>query len=175
MGRRRIEAEEKFSRDSTSTSNIDLVNRRPALEIYFGRFLGLALLFIAIIMLLLTGSIPLSSSTIAVPNVASDLETPDSRGPYAVPMLRIMMLYHILATIYCYTSYYGSSKNGGTGFMLGVVGHGVLAAVGLWCVMFATSRGRISRRTGADKRTSGFPFKNAKAYDSKVDKGKKIR
>ena len=36
--------------------------------------------------------------------------------------------------------------------------------------MFATSEGRISKRTGADKRTSGFPFTNEKAYNKKVDK-----
>jgi hypothetical protein len=29
--------------------------------------------------------------------------------------------------------------------------------------MFGSDKGRISRRTGADKRTSGFPFKNAEA------------
>jgi hypothetical protein len=39
----------------------------------------------------------------------------------------------------------------------------VLAAMGLWCLLFATQDGHISRRTGADKRTSGFPFKNVEA------------
>lgn len=129
-------------------------------------------------LMLLTGSIPLSSATInGADGAASEPTQPDSKGPYAVPVLRITMLYQVLATIYCYTSYNGSSKNGGgsTGFMLGMAGHGILAAMGLWCVMFATSGGRISRRTGADKRTSGFPFKNAKAYDKKVDKGLKSR
>lgn len=54
--------------------------------------------------------------------------------------------------------------------MMGVMGYGALAVTGLWCVMFATSGGKISRRTGADKRTSGFPFKNEKAYNKKADK-----
>jgi hypothetical protein len=36
--------------------------------------------------------------------------------------------------------------------------------------MFGTSAGRMSRRTGADKRTTGFPFKNVSAYDKKKDK-----
>ena len=53
---------------------------------------------------------------------------------------------------------------------MGAVGYGLLAAMGLWCVLFATSGGKISRRTGADKRTSGFPFKNAEAYNKKLDK-----
>ena len=35
-----------------------------------------------------------------------------------------------------------------------------MAVIGLWCLMFASSSGRISRKTGADKRTSAFPFGN---------------
>lgn len=37
-------------------------------------------------------------------------------------------------------------------------------------LVFGTEKGRISKRTGADKRTSGWPFKNEEA-DRK--KGKK--
>jgi len=48
-------------------------------------------------------------------------------------------------------------------FSLGTLGSGFLAMVALWCILFASSNGRISRKTGADKRTSGFPFKNAEA------------
>jgi len=50
-----------------------------------------------------------------------------------------------------------------TSFTLGTVFSGALAAVGLWCILFASSDGRISRKTGADKRTSGLPVKNAEA------------
>lgn len=50
--------------------------------------------------------------------------------------------------------------------------YGGLASVGLWCLLFASSDGRISRRTGADKRTSGFPFKNEQA--DKKRPGKKM-
>ena len=42
-----------------------------------------------------------------------------------------------------------------------------MAAMGLWCLMFAEGS-RISKRTGADKRTSGWPFKNAEAERKKV-------
>jgi len=34
-------------------------------------------------------------------------------------------------------------------------------------VLFASSGGRISRKTGADKRTSGFPFGNKESADAK--------
>ena len=48
-------------------------------------------------------------------------------------------------------------------FGLGTLGSGFLAAVAFWCILFASSDGRISRKTGADKRTSGYPFKNDEA------------
>lgn len=67
-------------------------------------------------------------------------------------------------TIFCYARY---STSGQTAFILGAVGSGGLAAVGLWCILFASSSGRISRKTGADKRTSSFPFKNQESASSK--------
>jgi hypothetical protein len=40
----------------------------------------------------------------------------------------------------------------------------VLATFGLWVLLFAgDKKKRVSRRTGADKSTSGWPFKNAEA------------
>lgn len=55
-------------------------------------------------------------------------------------------------------------------YLCGVVGSSILASVGLWCILFASSEGRISKKTGADKRTSGFPFKNVEADKRKVGK-----
>ncbi len=57
---------------------------------------------------------------------------------------------------------------GQTGFAMGVGGYSFLAAMGLWCILFASSGGRISRKTGADQRMSGFPFKNAEADKKKA-------
>lgn len=45
-----------------------------------------------------------------------------------------------------------------------------MAAVGFWVFMFGASDGRISRKTGADKRMSGFPFKNKEADKKNVGK-----
>lgn len=42
-----------------------------------------------------------------------------------------------------------------------------MAVFGLWCLMFGGDKGHISKRTGADKRTSGFPFRNAEASKRK--------
>lgn len=61
---------------------------------------------------------------------------------------------------------------GQTGFALGIAGYGGIAAVGLWCLLFAREGGRISKRTGADKRTSGFPFKNVEADKKKAGRKK---
>ena len=53
---------------------------------------------------------------------------------------------------------------------LGAAISGGLAVIGMWCLMFATDKGHISRRTGADKRTSGWPFKNEIAEQKKAGK-----
>jgi glutathione S-transferase len=133
------------------------------LETYFCRSFAFSLLLVATIMLFFTGSIPLSSS-ITEP---ISMDDSDPKAPYAVPIVRITTLFHTASLIYCYIRYMNSGQ---VGFALGAVGYGLLAAMGLWCILFATSEGKISRRTGADKRTSGFPFKNAEAYNKKRDK-----
>ena len=46
-----------------------------------------------------------------------------------------------------------------------------MAAVGLWALMFADDKGHISKRTGKDKRVSGFPFKNVDADAARGKKG----
>jgi len=53
-------------------------------------------------------------------------------------------------------------------YSIGVVTHGFLVAVGVWVLLFGVSNGHISRKTGADKRTSGFPFKNKEADKRKA-------
>ena len=110
-----------------------------------------------------TGSIPLSSSITEPISLADD----DPKAPYAVPIVRITTGFNAVCLIYCYVRYVNV---GNVAFLLGAVGYGLMAAMGLWCVLFATSGGRISKRTGADKRTTGFPFKNTAAYSKKLDK-----
>lgn len=112
---------------------------------------------------MLTGSIPLNA-TIAEPVTTEDS---DPKAPYALPTLMTTSLLHGSSAFYAYTWY----ATGGQGvFALSVAGNSMLAAVGLWCVLFASSNGKISRRTGADKRTAGFPFKNSEA-EKKHGKG----
>ena len=114
-------------------------------------------------MLFFTGTIPLSSS-ITEP---VSLEDNDPKAPYAVPIVRVMTLWHSISLIYCYMCYMNSGQ---VGYVLGALGYGSMAALGMWIVMFGTSGGRISKRTGADKRTAGFPFKNEAAYNKKRER-----
>jgi hypothetical protein len=73
-------------------------------------------------------------------------------------------MFHAVYAFYAYAMW---TKTGVISFSLGTLGSGFLAVVALWCVLFASSNGRISRKTGADKRTSGFPFKNRESEKKK--------
>jgi hypothetical protein len=96
----------------------------------------------------------------------------DPKAPYAVPTLTISLFHHASMAFYAYMRY---TTMGQTGFALGALGSGSLACMGLWCILFASSSGRISRKTGADKRTSNFPFRNTESASYKKKKlGKAI-
>jgi len=138
------------------------VREASELEVYFSRSLGLALITLGILNILLTGSVPLSSRIEISEGVTSSPDDP--KAPYALPTLTITMLYHAAMGFYCYASWTTSGTNS---FVLGAIGSGAMAAMGLWCVLFGSSNGRISSRTGADKRTSGFPFANKEAAKKK--------
>ena len=89
----------------------------------------------------------------------------DPKAPYALPTLTITAMFHAVYAFYGYAMW---TKTGVMSFSLGTLGSGFLSMVALWCILFASSNGRISRKTGADKRTSGFPFKNAEADKRKA-------
>ncbi|RDL42277.1 Uncharacterized protein BP5553_02256 [Venustampulla echinocandica] len=140
------------------------------LEEYFSRSLGMALLALGVMVVLLTGSVPLTSTFSDTTDAGVTTDKADPKAPYAVPTLTISLIYHSAATLYCYMKY---TTVGEMPYMLGAVGSGALASVGLWCLLFASSSGRISRKTGADKRTSGFPFSNKEAASEKKRQMKK--
>ena len=93
----------------------------------------------------------------------------DPKAPYALPTMTVTSAFHAASAFYMYTMW---TEVGTFAFGLGVLGSGFFSLVALWCILFASSDGRISRKTGADKRTSGFPFKNKEAASEKK-KGKK--
>ncbi|KAI0427283.1 hypothetical protein F5Y09DRAFT_316693 [Xylaria sp. FL1042] len=123
---------------------------------YLARSLGLALLALGLVTVVLSGSIPISSA----------IDAPqDTPTPYAAPTLLLTTLYHGAAAFYAWARYTGTGR---MGYALGFAGSALLAAFGTWCLLFGGEKARISRRTGADKRTSGFPFRNAEADRRKV-------
>lgn len=52
-------------------------------------------------------------------------------------------------------------------FALGSIVSTTLFAIGGWCILFGTTSGRISKKTGADKRTSGWPFNNQESASAR--------
>ncbi|KAF1837596.1 hypothetical protein BDW02DRAFT_543669 [Decorospora gaudefroyi] len=132
------------------------VREATTLEVYFSRTLGFTLITLGVLTVLLTGSVPLSSRL----SEGTTTETDDPKAPYALPTLTVTALFHAAYAFYGYAMW---TKTGVISFGLGTLGSGFLAVIALWCILFASSNGRISRKTGADKRTSGFPFKNTEA------------
>jgi hypothetical protein len=137
----------------------------PDLETYFSRSLAIALITLALLAILLTGSVPLSP--LSSNPAASSSSSNDPTAPYVHPTLLLTTTFHSTCATYGYIQYL---KTGQTAFTLGVAGYGSLAAMGLWCVLFGQG-GHVSRRTGADKRTSGWPFGNVEAGRRKGGKG----
>lgn len=80
--------------------------------------------------------------------------------PFTNAAVLISTLYHAALAFNAYGTYTVTSQ---AGYALGAGGSAILAALGLWNVLFGGDKGHISKRNGADKRTSGFPFKNAEA------------
>ncbi|KAL0261082.1 hypothetical protein SLS55_004778 [Diplodia seriata] len=142
------------------------VREATVLEVYFSRSLGFSLITLGVLTVLLTGSVPLSSR---LSGGGTSTDPNDPKAPYALPTLTLTTLYHAAAAFYMYTMW---TETNVTSFAFGVAGSTSLAIVGMWCILFASSDGRISRKTGADKRTSGWPFKNNEADKRK---GRKSR
>ncbi|KAK4217648.1 hypothetical protein QBC37DRAFT_414278 [Rhypophila decipiens] len=125
---------------------------------YFARSLGFAQIAVGFLIVVLSGALPLTSLTVSK----------EEGSPYTDAVVLISMFYHAWSGFYAYLRY--NSSQGQVGFLLGALGSGALATFGLWILLFADDKGHISRRTGADKRTSGFPFDNREADKKRVPK-----
>jgi len=129
--------------------------REPTqLESYLCRSLAFTLVAFGVLVVVLTGSVPLTSSLRA----KTDAEHPTA--PYTMPTLVISLVFHAGVA---FLQYGQAMKGNGAPYYFACFVNAFLASIGLWCLLFATDGGHISRRTGADKRTSGFPFKNEEA------------
>lgn len=118
--------------------------RSSELENYFCRSLSLTLITLALVTLVLTGSVPLTSSSFA--------ETPPA-SPHllALPTLVLTTAFHSSTAFYAYMQYTNTEQ---TAFALSLTGSGILAAMGVWCLLFASGEG------GGKEKVSGWPFKN---------------
>ena len=135
-----------------------------AIEIYFARSLGLALLTISFLAFALSGLVPLTTTTTQHDGPEQDQgREGDARAVYATPMLVITTVFHGLCAFYTYAWFSATSL---AGFAVGTAGYGIAGFFGLWCVLFG---GESRIKHGVDRRTSGFPFKNTEA-----DKKKKV-
>jgi hypothetical protein len=92
-----------------------------------------------------------------------------------------LTFFHVASFLYIYVHYTtlsatipsspsATAQPNTTGLILGLVGYGLLSCVGIWAVVFSGAAAHVSKRTGADKRTSGWPFGNRNAYNPKVDR-----
>ncbi|KAL2757608.1 hypothetical protein ACRALDRAFT_1060938 [Sodiomyces alcalophilus JCM 7366] len=104
------------------------------------------------------------SGSLSLAGNGATTEGTSTHSPYADATILVSTLYHASVAFYCYGRYHWT---GHTAYTVGCLGSAALASFGLWCLMFAGDKGRISKRTGFDKNTSGFPFKNSESYRAK--------
>ncbi|KAL2051948.1 hypothetical protein ABVK25_007863 [Lepraria finkii] len=125
-------------------------SRTPTdLETYLSRTLSLILLTLALLNILLSGALPLSSPV----NEAE-------HSPYKGPAAFIGTTFHISSLIYVYVNYMAT---GSVCFMLAMVGSGFLGCFGVWCLLFGGEESGKSR-------VSGWPFRNEEERKAKREK-----
>ncbi|TQS34787.1 hypothetical protein Golomagni_04818 [Golovinomyces magnicellulatus] len=139
-------------------------------EEYLSRSLGMALFAIGFLSIFLAGDVPSPSNLSDPANTGIKSEIINLKAPYAVTMLTTTMLYHSAVATFCYVRYSTSNQ---TPYILGSIGSASLASLGLWCVLFSSSESHRSKKTGADKRTSGFPFSNKNSATAQKKQMKK--
>lgn len=132
-------------------------------ETYMLRALGFALMALSITALLLSGILPL-----AKPSAADDS---GAENPYQYPTCVTGTIYHGLSAFYLYTQVTRSGFS--FGFGSGMIVSSMLFCLGVWSCLFGNERGRVSKSTGADKRTSGFPFTNSESAREKKKESKR--
>ncbi|KAL8815256.1 MAG: hypothetical protein Q9223_005593 [Gallowayella weberi] len=104
--------------------------RKPTvLEEYLCRSLAFTLLAFAVVTVLLTGTIPLSSTLSESESAEITADPDDPKAPYAVPTLTVTAALHAVTAIYTYMQY---TRNGQIGFAFAELASGLLASIGCW-------------------------------------------
>jgi hypothetical protein len=166
-------------------------------EAYLCRTLALTLLALAASNLVFTGVIPIGpQSTTAPPSTSSSSSTStsktkersssgeDSSSPPRRPGVAaknevgtatasIAVAFQAITAFYLYTQVMGGGWS--FAFTAGLIGNAALFCFGTWTLLFGGDAARVSKTTGADKRTSGFPFGNSESAREKKreSRGKK--
>jgi hypothetical protein len=135
-------------------------NLRTALEVYLSRSLALVLLTLSLTSVTLSGLIPLPS----LQSHSENASGPDPQKAFATPITLLTTLYHFVTAFLLYGTWYSTSS---TLLLLGLMASGGLAAVGTFACLFAGDTTRISKRTGKDKRVSGWPLGDTKGSMTK--------
>ena len=119
----------------------------------------MTLLPLALLPILLTGLLPLSSMS-----AESESEHSGQPSPYSPPTTLITTAFHVAGLVYCYVTYQNVNS---VCFVFGAVGSGLLAAWGLWCLVFG---GADVGGAGGKQRVSGWPFRNREEREAKREK-----
>jgi hypothetical protein len=164
------------------------------LEAYLCRTLALTLLALAASNLVFTGVIPIgpqapasttpstSSSKSSKERSSSGEETSTSpprrpgvaaKNEVGKATASIAVAFQAITTFYLYTQV--MSGGWSFAFTAGLIGNAALFCFGTWTLLFGGDAARVSKTTGADKRTSGFPFGNSESAREKKreSRGKK--
>jgi len=142
------------------------LHRTTDVELYLARSHALLLLAFAALNLLLSGVIPLSSANTVhfegdTAPAASVSSTTKRRSIYAMPTAVVTTTYHAVTAFYTYTQL--TSSGWSFAFGAGLIASASLFCFGMWILLFGSSPARLSKTTGADKRTAGFPFGNSES------------
>ena len=172
---------------SLCSNDTSVARRTTDLESYLCRTLGLTLLALAASNLIFTGVIPIgpqspsaSASPTSTPSTSrsskdrlssgSDSGSPPRRAGTAATnelgkaTATVAVAFQAVTAFYLYTQLMGGWS---FAFTAGLVGNAALFCFGTWTLLFGSEVGRVSKTTGADKRTSGFPFGNSEAAREK--------
>jgi hypothetical protein len=165
-------------------------------EAYLCRTLALTLLALAASNLVFTGVIPIGPQSTHAPSLSSTTSTSskttkersssgeDSSSPPRRPGVAaknevgtatasIAVAFQAITAFYLYTQVMGGGWS--FAFTAGLIGNAALFCFGTWTLLFGGDAARVSKTTGADKRTSGFPFGNSESAREKKreSRGKK--
>ena len=138
------------------------------LEAYLCRTLGLTLLALAASNLIFTGVLAIGP---AAKTADPDPDAADKSKDVGRATATVAVVFQALTAFYLYAQL--TSSGFSFAFSAGLVGNAALFCFGVWTLLFASDVGRRSKTTGADKRTSNFPFENKESAREKKKESRK--